>query len=373
MCRPLLKAKAKVIPLPLYLEAVTRAWAHLRAHPSWAISSFSACGIFDYDKPGMRARREAMDSTLHKRGYSQREDGSWAHNTVIAEERRQAADVNLACDESTGRCQWDDCLAKPRNLRKPIFTCRDCDQCYHQLCAASAATDQCGCVARESLIASGAMDASSLPATDHAIQCEDRLVQADNLDLTLLLRREREAHARTKAHLAVARRDLKDLREVAAFQAENEGVPMISAKLGQPMNDAAAIAKAKARDDAVAAKERLAEQSKLATSNKRAAKELQERRDERAKLAKRATETWDDDHQKWKVWQLQAMLKKYEQATQHPNGKNFLLKELKEEWKNFVDLRENMDPEWEYELCSVVVPPPVDEGPVPTSSGPAGP
>ena len=100
---------------------------------------------------------------------------------------------------------------------------------------------------------------------------------------------------------------------------------------------------------------------------------MQERRDERAKLAKRATETWDDDHQKWKVWQLQAMLKKYEQATQHPNGKNFLLKELKEEWKNFVDLRENMDPEWEYELCSVVVPPPVEEGPVLTSSGPSGP
>ena len=98
-----------------------------------------------------------------------------------------------------------------------------------------------------------------------------------------------------------------------------------------------------------------------------------DQRDKRAKLTKRVTETWDDDHQKWKVWQLEAMLKKYDQATRHPNGKNFLLKELKEEWKNFVELREHMDPEWEYELCTVVVPPPVEEGPIPTSSGPAGP
>ena len=80
----------------------------------------------------------------------------------------------------------------------------------------------------------------------------------------------------------MARLDLKDLREGAAFQAENEGLPMISAKLGQPMNDSAAIAKAKARDDAVAAKKRLAEQSKLAASNKRAAKELHARTEGRA-------------------------------------------------------------------------------------------
>ena len=100
---------------------------------------------------------------------------------------------------------------------------------------------------------------------------------------------------------------------------------------------------------------------------------MQERRDERAKLVKHATETWDDDHQKWKVWQLQVMVKKYDQATQHANGKNFLLKELKDEWKKFFDGCQHMDPEWEYELCTVAVPPPVKERPLSTSPRPSGP